>query len=298
MIRINLTPPNTPEWNDWQDECAREQKVHNAAVEDWFRKWAQLPMPHDQKAKEKEKPDVKNDVYQRLKESFYMALNGPFHGKCAYCESFVYPLSPGDIEHYRPKKAVKKLDKTSVTVTLNQIRMEHPGYYWLVYDWRNLMTSCELCNRPTKERAGGVNIGKHDFFPVGNDYYAIVPGEEVNEQPLLLNPLFEEPDQHLELDGRTGVLSAKTQRGQTCIDLLGLNLRHLPDERKKVFEETKTKFFRIIPLLLDDPNSQACRTFLQELQEIKAGHYPYTMAARLAIKHVSAVLGDFLDRIL
>ncbi len=49
--------------------------------------------------------------------------------KCAYCER----LEKADIEHYRPKKSVK--DET------------HDGYYWLCYEWTNLLPSCVKCNR-------------------------------------------------------------------------------------------------------------------------------------------------------
>ncbi|WP_294264179.1 hypothetical protein [uncultured Chryseobacterium sp.] len=49
--------------------------------------------------------------------------------KCAYCER----LEKADIEHYRPKKSVK-----------GEI---HDGYYWLCYEWTNLLPSCVKCNR-------------------------------------------------------------------------------------------------------------------------------------------------------
>src|SRR5690606_11272092 len=49
--------------------------------------------------------------------------------KCAYCER----LEKADIEHYRPKKSV--------------LGEAHDGYYWLCYEWTNLLPSCVKCNR-------------------------------------------------------------------------------------------------------------------------------------------------------
>ncbi|MDY6994467.1 MAG: HNH endonuclease [Pseudomonadota bacterium] len=49
-----------------------------------------------------------------------------YHDKCAYCES-----SMSDdiftVEHYRPKKGSY-------------------SYYWLGYEWSNLLPVCEKCN--------------------------------------------------------------------------------------------------------------------------------------------------------
>ena len=63
-----------------------------------------------------------------------------YHNKCAYCER----LEKADIEHYRPKKKVAE-DNT------------HNGYYWLCYEWTNLLPSCVKCNREG---------AKHSKFPI------------------------------------------------------------------------------------------------------------------------------------
>ncbi len=63
-----------------------------------------------------------------------------YYSKCAYCEQFCKP----DIEHYRPKGKVRE-DSL------------HSGYYWLCYEWSNLLPSCVKCNR---------DGGKHSAFPL------------------------------------------------------------------------------------------------------------------------------------
>ena len=75
------------------------------------------------------------------------ALEKIFFKKCAYCESLYVVTTPVDIEHFRPKSAVKVG------------RQKKLGYYWLASEWTNLLPSCNKCNRPiytrrqaTKER--------------------------------------------------------------------------------------------------------------------------------------------------
>ena len=50
------------------------------------------------------------------------------HDKCAYCESKVSHVCPGDVEHILPKKHCQDL----------------------IFEWRNLTLSCEQCNRTRK----------------------------------------------------------------------------------------------------------------------------------------------------
>lgn len=54
--------------------------------------------------------------------------------KCAYCETALCG-DYGAVEHYRPKTQWKELDGTTGL-----------GYYWLAYEWDNLLCSCDRCN--------------------------------------------------------------------------------------------------------------------------------------------------------
>jgi hypothetical protein len=56
-------------------------------------------------------------------------LNKYYLTKCAYCEMHC----KGEIEHYRPKLGIIE-DST------------HDGYYWLCYEWSNLVPACRYCN--------------------------------------------------------------------------------------------------------------------------------------------------------
>ena len=87
-----------------------------------------------------------------------------------------------DVEHFRPKGAYQKLNSTNLT---------YPGYYWLAYNWDNLMLSCEKCNRSYKRNQ----------FPLQTEatrkLFHNHPNSIPNEDPLLINPNFEDPSVHI-----------------------------------------------------------------------------------------------------
>lgn len=107
-----------------------------------------------------------------------------YHNKCAYCER----LTKSDIEHYRPKKQVAEDDT-------------HNGYYWLCYEWTNLLPACVKCNREG---------AKHSKFPIlGNRVFApsFLANAQLNlnhqkaqntplldEVPYLLHPEVDNPE--------------------------------------------------------------------------------------------------------
>ena len=132
------------------------------------------------------------------------------HGKCCYCESRVRATSYGDVEHYRPKGAVKQVKN-------------HPGYYWLAYDWNNLLFSCEACNRSHKGT----------LFPLKN------PGARArshhddidDEQPLFVNPGVEDPRKHIRFQGERPV--PRTKVGRKTIEGIGLRREDLEDRRRE-----------------------------------------------------------------
>ena len=124
-----------------------------------------------------------------------------FYGKCVYCESLIDPRGWAELENYRPKF----------------------HYWWLVYDWENLLTACQGCNRAKAVR-----------FPLANESErATRPHEEGRERPLLLNPCLDSPEEHLVFndDGR---VYSDTPRGQATIDILMLNRPGLVEARRAV----------------------------------------------------------------
>ena len=132
MIKIDFREPTSEDWREWRQECdaARDELVDCVG--------------------KGQKPKI-TDLYKdpRMKE-VYKSGEAPFHGKCVYCETNVAASHPGDIEHWRPKNRVTHESGRTIEIeTEDGSTVQHPGYYWLAYEWRNLLFACEDCNRPS-----------------------------------------------------------------------------------------------------------------------------------------------------
>ena len=266
MIHIDFPEPQTQVWQKWRRKCEAARELLIRAVANG------------------EKPKF-TELYKNMKEEVYVNPQGPFHGKCAYCEQ---PITkphnqPGDVEHFRPKGRVMNEGGTPVLVPDNGGTREHPGYYWLAYDWRNLLPACNGCNRRQNDPNSGTMVGKGMVFQV-RDFRAVCPGDEVREEPLLLHPVFDEPKDHLDMDS-TGVLALRTPRGKATERILGLNLRGLPEARKERYEITK---MRCALLLQVDRNADEAKTMRQKLRDAANGVGEHTIAVRKAIKDAAA----------
>jgi hypothetical protein len=278
MIKIHFVEPQTVEWTQWVADCRIKQSAHNAA----FASGQSSP--------------IDSSLYGRLKKVVFTDVSGPFHGKCAFCEERIRTNQHGDIEHFRPKGAIVD-DVTNQPIRRIVTGDEHPGYYWLTYEWQNLLPSCVLCNQPSTE-PGNQPIGKRNYFPLADETKrAQQPGDEAQEDPLLLHPVQDDPSEHLGLDP-TGVFFAfnGSPKGEACIRILGLNLRGLPEERKRVYDETKRFFKTYFYNQLNAPESSVANADQQRLREIEAGKEPFTAAARLAIGDARREIRALIDR--
>lgn len=185
-------------------------------IKKWYPKWKKKTEEETGKAidayKDKKEYKFNNSLYGEYKR----ILNRISDEKCFYCESIITDTHPGDVEHYRPKSEVYE-DK------------KHPGYYWLAYDESNFLLSCEKCNR------GG---SKSTHFPIkGVRVYK--PGENLDkEEALLLNPLEEKPEEHLDFcpknfDQGKSELVPVTPAGKTTIETCNLNRERLAKNRSE-----------------------------------------------------------------
>lgn len=110
--------------------------------------------------------------------------------KCAYCER----ITKADIEHYRPKKEVKNI--------------KHDGYYWLCYEWSNLIPSCVTCNREGAKHnyfdIFGTRVTEPTFINGGSDLDLFQNNAAnsplIDEIPGLLHPEIDDPTQYFHFD--------------------------------------------------------------------------------------------------
>ncbi|WP_199084350.1 hypothetical protein [Bosea sp. ASV33] len=190
---------------EWSDLTAVSQAGRRKLVED-FDKGEELR--------------IDDRIYKKYM-SYLIAL---FDEKCAYCETNITSNQPGDVEHYRPKGRVVDENLKPVPFTHpTRGAMDHPGYYWLAYDWDNLLPSCTDCNRRRFHGEDEGAAGKADRFPISGPR-ACAPGQEAGEEPLLIDPSVTDPAEHLKFlpDGRIAPL---TKVGEVTLAVLGLNRR-------------------------------------------------------------------------
>ena len=118
-----------------------------------------------------------------------------------------------------------------------------PGYYWPAAAWSNLLPSCIDCNRKrTKEFTDGTTgvSGKANLFPVADESRRWRSHRAKNrEEPLLLNPCDDDPEQHLEFLDKGLVRPAldaggtPSRKGEASIEVYGLTRQDLVEQREK-----------------------------------------------------------------
>lgn len=135
--------------------------------------------------------------------------------KCCYCEGRFDAFATLDVEHYRPKGAVRQESGSPEQL---------PGYYWLAYSWENLYLCCPICNRR----------GKKDLFPLADDSARARSHRDdiARESPLLLDPGGpEDPRAHVRFQQERAV--GLTRAGRRTIEVLDLNRPPLIEERRR-----------------------------------------------------------------
>lgn len=129
------------------------------------------------------------------------------HHKCCFCEAKFSDNSFGDVEHFRPKGAYKRNGNGSLT---------YPGYYWLAYDWNNLMYSCEICNRSFKKNL--FSLGNETTRKPNHTHANLL----TNEDRLLINPNEEDPSTFITFKEEVPVPVNGSLKGSTSIKAYGL----------------------------------------------------------------------------
>ena len=192
--------------------------------------------------------EFKSHIYNA--KSVKDALLKAQHKKCCYCESKFFPTSYGAVEHFRPKGAVKQKQGQSP---------QYPGYYWLAYDWDNLLVSCERCNTSHKGNLFPLAVQKRRAW---NHH-----GDIAEERPLFVNPAQEDPRRHIRFRGEVAI--PVTNRGRETIQGMGLRRDDLEEARREKLELLRTLHL-LVKLKKDsaEPNDQnaveKARKFLAE----------------------------------
>jgi uncharacterized protein (TIGR02646 family) len=181
-----------------------------------------------QAKEERENHDPDPDTYGHV--DLRRAILELFYGKCAYCESRIAGVFDWEVEHFRPKGRVAE-------------RENHPGYYWLTYEWDNLYTGCTYCNQRRRDRGTwedpqvGEAGGKLAQFPLRDESKRAMDhnGDIRAEEPvrLLIDPCKDNPETELTFDmlGRAQAIGSGDRATET-IKVLHLNRRDLSRNRR------------------------------------------------------------------
>ncbi len=279
MIKINFPEPNDPDWVRWRTQC--EQETQEVI----------------QKHNNGEPYKIRSDIYRSdlVKKKFYLndSSGPPFYRKCAYCESSL-ANQHGDIEHFRPKKEVHDA---------NGKKIDHPGYYWLGYDWQNLFPSCTRCNSKYNwERPDEPDhkTGKGNIFPIKDESKRVSSpqGDITKEEPLLLHPLVDNPEDFLELETQTGKMLSFNERGQMTIKILGFNEREqLVTDRKETAMLTVKALNDFNNALTEEDNHNLLKYALILLNGL-AGKKKHGFVYRKTLKKLNNVTKEYILEVL
>ena len=194
------------------------------------------------------------------------ALKNAQRQKCCFCEGRFRAHYRGDVEHYRPKRAVKQ-DKNAEAL--------YPGYYWLVYSWRNLYYSCSICNSK-----------KSSFFPLVNPAKRARSHTDslADENPLILDPGgSRDPRNHIKF--RYEIAKGVTNAGRKTIEIVDLNRNDLAEERLAHLEQLRT-FLAIVRLYEGNVEPDAAKLAQEASHKLALAVQPAAV--------FSAMAADFL----
>jgi hypothetical protein len=276
MIKVVFNPPDTEAWRAWRKkaELATGKLIKAAARGDALK--------------------VSDALYKQCRNELF----APFHNKCAYCEDRIVGTNQnGDVEHFRPKKAVHEADGSNVMISDgNGGVREHPGYFWLAYHWLNLLPSCILCNQLNRTAAGEL-VGKGNRFPIKpGGKRAFSPSDKYeDEDALLLHPVLNDPAEHLIFDPKIGALGGTTEQGRETIRLLGLNRDGLLAERRNAYNHIVMIYAQMIMVKVQALMSGApgsTQFFENELADHVSGKAPFSFAGRVAINDAKRLVAS------
>jgi uncharacterized protein (TIGR02646 family) len=217
-------------------------------------------------------------------------------GKCWYCETNEI-RSDSPIDHFRPKGNVAECD-------------DHPGYWWLAFDWKNFRYACTYCNsrRVEVESAGG----KQDHFPifVPPDWNKCADDSNV-ERSKLLDPIEDNDCKLLTFNDNGEACSVvedeesdEYKKVEKSIELYHLNHKPTTRERRIIFQRIRNLVSNTNKLLEEgvDENSDSIKSNRKDLFRLirrECKSTKFNTAARLYLMRFEEDndwVKDILDR--
>ena len=200
-------------------------------------------------------------------ETVKAALVLAHHGKCCFCEIKIG--TEGDVEHFRPKAGCQ----SSASGPLLR-----PGYYWLAYEWDNLLLACKSCNQ----------LWKKNLFPLlnENDRARCHKDDLLLEDPLLINPAETDPQDFISFREEIAFPVDGNVKGKITIAVLGLNRPNLWEKRRDRLAQT-ARVHNLVDLLqkkatLDSQEREILKDAKAFLAQTTKGEAEFAGMARAA----------------
>lgn len=245
---------------DWDKLTASAERAKAILAEDW---------------RNGRKHKWRPKVWKGFKEFLFDHV---FFGMCAYCEGAVEPVYVGDAEHYRPKGEVTQRDDHGREVAVaSPDGRPHPGYYWLAYDWRNVLPSCYKCN---------TYRGKGTQFPAVRHAFSPVDADDPDaldkfEEPFLLQPFRDgyDPKRFFVFDDLGGIEPrAGNKQADVSIKVYDLKRGALRDRRLDAYTLAWNKFREAREHAIKNGES-----LVGVMKDYEEGRRPHSAAALLYI---------------
>lgn len=194
------------------------------------------------------------------------------NSKCCYCERKCWSYYDLDVEHFRPSGGVRQ--------ALDQQRDELPGYYWLIYEWKNLLLSCAECNRRYKKT----------FFPLANPTERARSHHDplARERPLLVDPDEQNPRDHIRFDGSRPI--GISEQGRVTIEAIGLQHNQGLQKERADWLIVIDTFYDFLELAKEQPDSAKHQEKAQKARElIEAAKRPDAKFSSMVIDYVAGL---------
>jgi uncharacterized protein (TIGR02646 family) len=253
---IQIKKPKTPP-EKLITEGKRKRKTHCSA-------YSRDPIAHQS--------GVKNFNFDRniyAHTSVKQALIEAQHKKCCFCEGLIGV--DGDVEHFRPKQAYRQKPGEP---------LQYPGYYWLAYEWSNLYLACPPCNQRYKR----------NLFPLENpdDRSSNHQGNLDREQPLLIDPGQDNPEDYICFQGVSATSINDNPRGNATINLLKLNDRDALKESRRQRLDLLRRLWGVVQLSRENPDNLKLKNLADgasiSIEKYLQDSAEFSSAARSALK--------------
>lgn len=227
-----------------------------------------------------------------------IALKGLYNNKCAYCEKLCYYPR---VEHFRPK---------------GRVRGNQPlanGYYWLCYEWTNLLPSCHECNSvEAKGDKFPIKSLRKSTFPVLGNPPVFDATQNIFDSAYLTaeDPYYIHPEYcvdfwlHFDFE-RDGKIVGVSDYGRKTIADLKLDDEDRNGWRREIYESYFARLLRLIRRYKRNLKPITEANFDEELDDIiseivfnsEDNLLPYTLFRKALVKKIEYFFIDPLDTV-